>query len=242
MADTEKETHSRLRGNLALLLAGGWIVGWWIRLDDMKHAALAACGVGGDFFKDIGAGVCRSTAGSRMVGGLLLVLFTAPLAIVVAHYVAKLVVARQVADEERARRAQEEQRRTVYEAEIREMGTRAERETVTAQASNDRHEIITRLGVVDDQLILIDGEKDDANIKRITINLTQALREIHAKFTLATLGEMYAADAGLRQHVERTLEEMDRIGLGGSRQHKDLAGMFGVELASATPVADASAA
>src|SRR5690606_33729870 len=91
-----------------------------------------------------------------------------------------------------------------------------------------RYELITRLGAVDDQLIVMESEQDADRLTRIRLSIAQALRELDAKFTDAQLRAMFDEHAPVRGRVNRTLSEMQRLGLGGTRQYADLAAMFGL--------------
>lgn len=234
MDSETKAKVGQLRGGIGILLAILWIGYWWLRLDGEKRAALeAGCKKPGflgsiqDAFQGAGA-ACHSEIDGNFTTGMFLAVIVSPLAFWIAHYIAKSIVSyRQQAEETRQAKAEQERQRD-KERSIAQFSSDAAKETAEAQRVNDRHELITRLGAVEDQLIVLEGESDPQRVTRIKMTIAQALRDIDAKFTDAELQGLMAEHSSIRQRVDRTLDEMRKLGLEGGRQYADLLGMFGM--------------
>ncbi len=229
---TRKERIGQIRGFVGLALAVAWIAYWWAKLEAAKQAALAQPCDPGFFGKamDVVAGAgsaCRSAAENQFAGGMFGAVITAPLAFLVAHMVARWRVGQLVAHEAYVNAHAERQRQQDHQKALDQLGDAAALEASASRRENDRHELITRLGAVDDQLIVLEGETEPDRVTRIKMSISQALREIDAKFTDDELQALAAAHPAIRQRVDRTLADMCRLGLEGGRQHQDLAGMFG---------------
>ena len=223
MDGVQKARYRRIRNSWGLGLAALWIVFWLIKLDAANHAALANCH-DGDLLAHVG---CEGSTYAGFGGKVLLVLFVSPLAFLVSHYFAKWRI-EQIANTERLRREQEDQaRRRVLEAKLDQMRVEAAQRESQTRRNDNRHALIVRLGAVDDQLVVLEGQTDLDRITRIKLTITESLRELNTNFTNGELRAMRSADSGIEQRVDLTLSEMRRLGLEGSRQYQDLVGMFG---------------
>lgn len=223
---TRREKIGQTRGAIGLVLAGIWIVYWWMKFDVEKNAALANCH-GGNWIENVGQGMCEGKAQGVFGGQIFLVVIVAPLAFWIAHYIAKFIIDQRASGEASRRARIEHARHREHQQTLAELGNEAKQQSQIDRDENDRHEVISRLGAVDDQLIVLETETEQSRITRIKMSISQALREIDAKFTDARLQELMAAHGNIKTRVERTMREMKRLGLERSREFEDLAGMFG---------------
>ncbi|MDV6333151.1 hypothetical protein [Asticcacaulis sp. 201] len=227
----QRHQHRQLRGSWGLALAAAWILFWWLRLDAEKHAALASPCPNNILYKAqdmlMGAGAaCKGAIEGNFWGGMVFFAILSPLAWVVAHYIAGWHFSFLAAGETRKVQREERARQQAQQAAITDMGEKARREEQSSRTSNDRYELITRLGAVDDQLIVLADETAPERVKLIKMNIMQAVRDIHAKFRDEELRAMRAADSGIASRIERTLAEMRKLNLAGTRLYDDLASLF----------------
>ncbi|MDI7774684.1 hypothetical protein [Asticcacaulis sp. EMRT-3] len=227
----DKERYRQLRGAWGWIFLGAWMVLWWMKLSaDRAHALTLPCPE--NFMNSaqdllLGKGsACKAGIDAAFWGGLFMALIFSPLGFVASHYFAKWRIEQAASEEERAAHQQEQARQQANAAAMAEMGARSKSEEQSNRVSNDRFELITRIGAVDDQLVVLADEADPKRIKLIKLNLMQALRDIHAKFRDEELRAMHASDSGIASRVTRTLAEMRKLNLEGSRLYDDLASMF----------------
>ncbi len=222
-----EDYYRQLRGTVGWVLVAVWIVGWWVRLDAAHRAASAACH-GSGLIGGMGSYLCKQGAGSVFVVQLIVVILTSPLAFFVARHVAHWWVTLQYARDQRQQAQQEQARRSAHAAQIDAVSQRALAEEQAAQLSNDRHEIITRLGAIEDQLIVLEAETDPARITRIRLTIAQTVRELQARFSARELEDMRWNDQDVKMSIARTLIAMDKRGLAPTQAFLDLVRMFGL--------------
>lgn len=232
LSPEQRHQHRQLRGSWGLALAAAWMLFWWLRLDAEKHAALARPCPSNILYKAqdllMGAGAaCKGAIEGNFWGGMVFFAILSPLTWVAAHYIACWHLSFLAAAETRKAQREEQARQQAQQAAITELGEKARREEQSSRTTNDRYELITRLGALDDQLIVLADETAPERVKLIKMNIMQAVRDIHAKFRDEELLAMRAADTGIASRVERTLAEMRKLNLAGTRLYDDLASLFG---------------
>ncbi len=223
-----RAAYRQLRSLIGWTIVVLWIGCAWVHLDAIRQAALAQPCIesgldkAGDFF--MGAGhACKAKADGAFNGGLFGAVLVSPLAFVVGHFAAIMIIAgghaAAVANEKR----EELDRQRSHETQVAEMADRTRIATAATRDQNERYEFITRLGAVDDQLVVLSGEGDAERVKMVQLNVLQSLRDLHAKFRMEDLRRLYGSDEGIRQRVNLTLAEMRRLQLQESRYYEDLA-------------------
>ena len=228
-----RAAYTQLRSLVGWALLIAWVGFWWLHLDSIRHATLALPCIesgldkAGDFF--MGAGhACKARADNAFNAGLFWAVIVSPAAFVIGHFAAIMILAGGYAAAAASEKIEERQRQRAHAVQVAQIADRTRAADAATREQNDRYEFITRLGAVDDQLVVLAGELDVGRTKLIQLNLLQSLRDIHAKFSAEELRWLYRADEGVRSRVDLTLAEMRRLRLRDSRYYEDLAAMADV--------------
>ncbi len=231
--DTEFDpiAYKQVRTFIGWGLVIAWIVFWWRHAEAVRLAALLQpCDVNvgssvTDFFFGKGS-ACRSSIQGDFNSAIFFAVISSPLMFLLAPPLAKAACGATAALQASRLRAAEQQRHKDHADSLAKLTDQSRTDQAVARADSDRYEIITRLGAVDDQLVVLETETSDEHVKLIKLNIGQSIRDIHAKFREDTLVSFYRSDDGLKQRVDRTLAEMRRLGLDSTRLHEDLRALF----------------
>ncbi len=220
-----------MRGAWGWLFVALWLTAWWLKLDaDHRMALTQPCPDSWPYKLEdflLGKGqTCKAMIDSGFWGSLLLAALFSPLAFVFAHHFAHWRMAWASNARQRAAERQEQTRQQAHHHAMADLSAKTREQEAQARHGNDRYEIITRLGAVDDQLLVLADETDPDRVRLIKLNLAQALRDIHAKFRADELQALCAADPGIMQRARQTLTDMQHLNLADTRFYTDLASLF----------------
>lgn len=224
--DPYRTLYKQWRNFLGLALGAAWIVYWWIRLSGEEAAALAAIPAAHTMLGNLGHW-WDTGAVSREYGGYkFYAVISSPLSFVVSRYIARWYVdGQRRAEEARAVRTHEAQ--LAQQAEnLDRMRNVAQSDAEKSQYANERHELVTRIGDVDSQLLLLEAEKDQERRTRMLLNLTQFVYQIHAKFPAEKVAALLAGDDVLPRMIERSMAHMRELGLADRNFYVVLSGML----------------
>jgi hypothetical protein len=217
-----------------LILAAAWILWWWHSNSADETAALAALPAADGLISSASHAWSKGDIEFAFFGKMLAAVISSPLAFVVSNYAARWRVENMKKSE--AAKAEHEQNRQIEQqaADLDRIRQSAASEAEKAQSANERHELITRIGDVDSQLLVYEAEQDQERKTRTLLNLTQFVYEIHAKFPGEKLSHALAGDSVLLTMVQNTLSHMRSLGLQDRNFFAVLTGVL--------PRADASSA
>jgi hypothetical protein len=218
--------YKQWRSFLGLALATAWIIYWWWRLSGEESAALAAIPAAQSTLGEIrywwsSGGVSNSYAGYKFLAVL-----TSPLAFIPARYLARWYVDQQRATEMRNAEAQQARQLAEHAADLERIRQSAQDEAKKSQFANERHELVTRVGDIDAQLLLLESETDQERRTRILLNLTQFIYQMHAKFPAEKATAILSDDTALPKMIEQSLAHMHRLGLKDRNFYLVLDGML----------------
>lgn len=231
--------YRQWRNFIGLALGALWIVFWWIRFSTEESAALAGIAPAETLLGHVGHWWDTNSVAGDYAGYKMLAVFSSPLSFVVARYVARWHVDRLRRAKQRQAEAAQARQLTEQAADLERIRAAALTDAEKSQRANDRHELITRIGDVDSQLLVFEAETNAERRTRMLLNLTQFIYEIHAKFPADKLAMLLSGDEVLPQMIAHTLTHMRKLGLQDRNFYLVLSGMLPAP--PVMPVADATA-
>jgi hypothetical protein len=224
--DRYEEQYKRLRNGLGLALAVAWIVWWWFSNSADEQASLSAQAPSDGIISWGLNWWNRGDAAFAFGWKMIFAVATSPLAFVVSHYFARWRVEQLQKSEHARAEAAREGQLAQQAADLDRIRKTAESDGEKAQRANERHELITRIGDVDSQLLVFETEKDQERKTRMLLNLTQFIYEIHAKYPSERLGGVLGADPVIPKMIENTLNHMRALGLQDRNFYAVLSGFL----------------
>ncbi|MEI9994916.1 MAG: hypothetical protein WDM91_10005 [Rhizomicrobium sp.] len=231
MIDIE-EVHQaikRIRNGVGLLLMVAWVVYWWHSISAAEQAALAALPQASGLIGVAQSWWDRGGIESGYGFEKFVCLITAPFMFIPAHYFARWYMAQKLTSEFRRADALQRSREQAQAQGLETMRRTSEREADATQAANRRHELVTRIGDVDSQLLIYEGEQDQDRRTRMLLNLTQYIYELHAKYPGESLQGLLSTDPTLAQMTQNTLAHMRTLGLQSRNFYTVLSGFVPVQ-------------
>jgi len=211
--DDTVDLYRRTRNMWGMILAAAWIAWWWHVNSADEAAALASPtqphGLFGWLMYFIGENDPHVLFTEKMIAAFL----SSPLAFIVSHYFARWYAARRERSERAKVRAAQEKQLAEQAANLERVRASANRDALAAQAANERHELVARIGDIDSQLLIYETESDQERRTRMLLNLTQVIYELHGKYPPGRLKEMLLADSTLLQMMVNSLNHMRSLGL-----------------------------
>lgn len=207
-----RQRYRRIRNLWGWIIAFGWIAFWYFKLTADHDAYVATLGDCSGIVGSVRCGAASSGASFSVGFGLILAIFTAPLAFVVSHYLARSVAESQQAgdDQRNANEARAEQERLAVERAKRleriEIGAQSERQALA------RKEFIRKLGTVNDALDLMGDETDSPRRSIVRQAATSALRDVIAKHSLPEMTALLACDEAARLSADALITRMRTLG------------------------------
>lgn len=202
------DLYRQTRNMWGLILAAVWILWWWHVNAADEAAALAAPsephGLFGWFTYLLGGDDPHLVFTEKMTVAFL----SSPLAFIVSHYLARWRAARQEQADLAQIRKQQQKQAAEQTAALERMRTTANSDAQAAQAANERHELVTRIGDIDSQLLIYETEADQERRTRMLLNLTQVIYEVHGKYPAGRLKQILLADPMLLTMVVNSLNHM----------------------------------
>jgi len=227
-ADPYAIQYRQWRNFIGLALGAVWIAYWWIRLSGEESAALAGIAPAETWLGHVGHWWDTNSLAGDYAGYKSLAVFSSPLSFVVARYLARWHVDRLRNAEHRQAEAAQERQLSEQAANLERIREAALTDAEKSQRANDRHELITRIGDVDAQLLVFETETDAERRTRMLLNLTQFIYEIHAKFPADKLAALLSGDEVLPQMIGHTLAHMRKLALQERNFYLVLSGMLPV--------------
>jgi hypothetical protein len=213
---TDFETlRKRFRNGCGFLLAAVWIVWWWHVISVNEASELAKMAPAKGILSGGYNYIHSNTIGWGSAMERLLAIISSPLMFIPAQYLSHLLVGYLQRAERANDLAAQKARREDQQRSLTHMRDSAASEAALTQRANDRHELVSRIGDIDSQLLVFEGEQGGERSTRMLLNLTSMVYEIHAKFPAERLGAMTADDPSLRKMIGNTLSHMQRLGLDG---------------------------
>lgn len=208
-SDAGKAKYKQVRGRIWLGLAALWLVGWYIRLDQVNRdeaATYAAC-------KSAGHWLCANFSAANFDVAMAVVVIASPLLFFPAWYLARRYMAvagaravRREAEAEAAleRRQQEASRQRMVENDAA---------ATKAREKNSRSEIIMKLGSVNDLVDVLAAEQDPQRRMQVRLGVAQALRELAAKYDATAFAALIQADEATRVTVGSVIGRLEASSL-----------------------------
>jgi hypothetical protein len=218
--------YRQMRNMWGLILAAVWIVWWWFSNSASEQAALSALPQADGIISGTALWWKKTNIQSAFVWEMFLAVLSSPLAFIVSHYAARWRVEQMQKAEIAHTEAEQGKQLAQQAADLDRIRKVSESEAEKAQRANERHELITRIGDVDSQLLVYETEQDQERKTRMLLNLTQFVYEVHAKFPGDKLTRILASDDVLRRMVENTLAHMRSLGLDSRNFYTVLNGIL----------------
>lgn len=220
MTPESKPRFRRLRMQRGMLLAIGWIVFWYLKLDADQRATIAALercdGVGlwGWITCKAGRTVDTGAASASFAVGLFWTLLSAPLAFVASHYMARATVERDEAAAVRLQSAEAEAQKKEAEEQRVARAAQSQSSATKARETLDRSELVHKLGAVSDLLELLAYETNQDRMLLISQGIAKELRDLVAKHELDHLRKIVVGDesiAGIWMSIRDRLQQQQHV-------------------------------
>jgi hypothetical protein len=219
MADLNSiDTYKTVRNWLWLVFAIVWIVGCYWSLDADRAAQLAKiqdCAKTGGLSGTVCAtssyfGVADAVSSGVFGMQMLLVIVASPLMFLPARFAARMLMRLafwlEIYQEKRARKSQQRLQRQASQKRI----AQSEAETSVAREKNSRTEVIMKLGSINDLVDVMEVETDQQRLMTIRLGVAQALRELAAKYDIATLGTIVRSDDAAHITARHVIQRLER--------------------------------